>query len=77
MTDAAIHVEDDGAVRHLVLCRPGELNTITPGLREELDFALDAADVDRSVKVVLPASRRQGVLCRVRARLVDGLAGRR
>src|SRR3954471_4776637 len=49
----AIRVEDDGAVRRLVLCRPAELNTITLALRDELDAALDAADQDGSVKVVL------------------------
>jgi enoyl-CoA hydratase len=49
----AIRVEDDGAVRHLVLCRPDELNTITPQLRDELDAALDAAERDPTVKVVL------------------------
>lgn len=49
----AIRIEDDGAVRHLVLCRPEQFNTITPGLRDELDAALDAADQDRSVRVVL------------------------
>ena len=49
----AIRVEDDGAVRHLVLCRPDEYNTITPVLRDELDAALDGADRDDSVRVVL------------------------
>src|SRR5688572_19611183 len=49
----AIRVEDEAGVRHLVLCRPGELNTITLGLRDELDAALDAADRDNSVRVVL------------------------
>ena len=49
----AIRVEDDGAVRRLILCRPSELNTITPVLREELDAALGAADRDASVHVVL------------------------
>jgi len=56
MTDAtspAVRIEDDGAVRHLVLCRPAELNTITPQLRDELAAALDGADRDSSVKVVL------------------------
>ena len=43
----AIRFEDDGAVRHLVLCRAEEFNTITPALRDELDAALDAADRDR------------------------------
>jgi enoyl-CoA hydratase len=49
----AIRVEDEAGVRHLVLCRPDELNTITLGLRDELDAALDAADRDNSVRVVL------------------------
>lgn len=49
----ALRVEDHGAVRHLVLCRPDELNTITLGLRDELDAELDAADADNSVRVVL------------------------
>jgi enoyl-CoA hydratase len=50
----AIRVEDDGqGVRHLVLCRAAAFNTITPVLRDELDGALDAADHDHAVKVVL------------------------
>lgn len=49
----AIRIEDDGAVRHLVLCRPEAYNTITVELRDELGAALDAADTDRGVKVVL------------------------
>jgi enoyl-CoA hydratase len=50
---SAIRIEDEGAVRRLVLCRAAEFNTITPQLRDELDAALDAADRDRDVKVVL------------------------
>ncbi len=49
----AIRVEDDGAVRHLVLCRPDEFNTITIELRNELDAALDEADASNAVRVVL------------------------
>jgi enoyl-CoA hydratase len=49
----AIRLEDDGAVRRLVLCRPSDYNTITPTLRDELAEALDGADRDRGVKVVL------------------------
>jgi enoyl-CoA hydratase len=49
----AIRVEDDGAVRHLVLCRPDEYNTITLELRDELRSTLDAADADANVRVVL------------------------
>jgi len=52
----AIRVEDDGAVRRLVLCRPDEFNTITPQLRDELDAALDGAERDPGVKVVLVAA---------------------
>jgi enoyl-CoA hydratase len=49
----AIRVDDDGAVRHLVLCRPDEYNTITPELRDELVTTLTDADRDPSVRVVL------------------------
>ncbi|GMQ93829.1 MAG: crotonase/enoyl-CoA hydratase family protein [Acidimicrobiia bacterium] len=49
----AIRVEDDGAVRHLVLCRPEEYNTITPEFRDELGVALDEADESDAVKVVI------------------------
>lgn len=49
----AIRIEDEGAVRRLVLCRPDEFNTITTELRDELGQALDDADRDRAVKVVL------------------------
>ncbi len=49
----AIRVEDDGTVRRLVLCRPEAYNTITPQLRDELDDALDRADRDPEVRVVL------------------------
>jgi enoyl-CoA hydratase len=51
--EPAIRISDEGAVRRLVLCRPDELNTITPQLRDELDAALDAADRDPAVRVVL------------------------
>jgi enoyl-CoA hydratase len=49
----AIRIDDDGSVRRLTLCRPGEYNTITDELRDELDAALEAADADNRVKVVL------------------------
>ena len=49
----AIRVEDAAGVRHLILCRASEYNTITPQLRDELDAALDAAESDHRVKVVL------------------------
>ncbi|CAN5486105.1 crotonase/enoyl-CoA hydratase family protein [soil metagenome] len=53
MRAPAIRTEDDGRVRRLVLCRAEQLNTITPQLRDELDAALDRADGDPSVNVVL------------------------
>jgi enoyl-CoA hydratase len=53
---SAIRIEDYGAVRKLVFCRPDEFNTITPQLRDELDAALDDAERDATVKVVLLAA---------------------
>lgn len=53
MAGRAVRVEDDGAVRSLVLCRPAEFNTITPQLRDELGAALDDADREHEVRVVL------------------------
>jgi enoyl-CoA hydratase len=49
----AIRIDDEDGVRQLVLCRPDEYNTITVALRDELDAALEQADRDRNVKVVL------------------------
>jgi enoyl-CoA hydratase len=40
-------------VRHIVLSRAAEYNTITPRLRDELARAIDAADADRDVRVIL------------------------
>lgn len=45
--------ETRNGVRHLVLCRAAEYNTITPALRDELAAAIDAADADADVRVVL------------------------
>lgn len=45
--------ETRNGVRHLVLCRAAEYNTITPALRDELAAAIDAADEDRDVHVLL------------------------
>ena len=53
MPERAIRTEDEGAVRRLVLCRPDEYNTITPQLRDDLARALDDAEGDPSVRVVL------------------------
>jgi enoyl-CoA hydratase len=49
----ALRAETTGGVRELVLCRPEAYNTITLALRDELAAALDEADADASVKVIL------------------------
>ena len=49
----AVRTETDAGVRSVVLCRPEEYNTITPELRDELAAAVDDADADRDVRVIL------------------------
>jgi enoyl-CoA hydratase len=56
----ALRTEDHGAVRELVLCRPDHLNAITPQLRDELMAALDDADRDDGVRVVLVRAEGRG-----------------
>jgi enoyl-CoA hydratase len=53
MSELAVRVSDEGPVRRLTLCRPDAYNTITPQLRDELGTALDAAQRDRGVRVIL------------------------
>lgn len=48
-----ITVTDSDGVRRMTLCRPEAYNTITPTLRDELRDAIDSAQHDRSVKVLL------------------------
>jgi len=48
-----LRTETEAGVRSLVLCRPNEYNTITPELRDELAAAIDAADADPEVHVIL------------------------
>ena len=48
-----LRTETDAGVGSIVLCRPGEYNTITPRLRDELVAAVDAADADPAVRVIL------------------------
>lgn len=50
---STLRAETRNGVRHLVLCRAAEYNTITPALRDELATAIDAADEDREVRVIL------------------------
>ena len=53
MPKPAIRIETNRGVRHLILCRAEEYNTITPQLRDELSAAIDAADTEHSVGVIL------------------------
>lgn len=53
MTGPAVRTETGDGVRSIVLCRPSEYNTITPALADELAGALDEADADHDVRVVL------------------------
>jgi len=48
-----LRTETEAGVRSIVLCRPAEYNTITPELRDELAAAIDAADSDPDVHVIL------------------------
>lgn len=48
-----LRTETADAVRHIVLCRPDAYNTITPELRDELAAAVDEANDDEAVRVIL------------------------
>lgn len=48
-----LRLETANGVAHIVLSRAAEYNTITPQLRDELGAAIDAADADRDVRVIL------------------------
>jgi enoyl-CoA hydratase len=48
-----LRTETRAGVRHIVLTRAAEYNTITPALRDELAAAIDAADDDPAVHVIL------------------------
>jgi enoyl-CoA hydratase len=48
-----IRIETVDRVRQIVLCRAEAYNTITPRLRDELSAAIDAADADPEVRVIL------------------------
>jgi len=53
MSNSAVRTETRSGVRHLILCRAEAYNTITPQLRDELSSAIDAADADHEVHVIL------------------------
>src|SRR5947208_13960495 len=48
-----LRTETADGVRSIVLCRAGEYNTVTPEVRDELAEAIDEADADRDVHVIL------------------------
>ena len=48
-----LRTETAAGVRHIVLSRGESYNTITPELRDELAAAIDDADADRAVRVIL------------------------
>jgi enoyl-CoA hydratase len=48
-----LRLETQDGVRSIVLCRAPEYNTITPQLRDELAQAIDDADADPDVRVML------------------------
>ena len=48
-----LRTETTAGVRHVVLTRAAEYNTITPALRDELAAAIDSADDDPAVRVIL------------------------
>lgn len=49
----SVRTETEAGVRSIIFCRPNEYNTITPALRDELGTAIDEADVDPGVRVML------------------------
>jgi enoyl-CoA hydratase len=48
-----LRTETEAGVRSIVLCRAAQYNTITPLFRDELDAAIEEADRDRDVRVIL------------------------
>ena len=48
-----LRIETQDRVRSIWLARPDAYNTITPRLRDELAHAVDSADLDRDVGVIL------------------------
>ncbi len=49
----SVRTETEAGVRSIILCRPDEYNTITPALRDELAAAIDEADADPNIRVML------------------------
>ena len=53
MEGTTLRTETEAGVRSIVLTRAAEYNTITPALRDELAAAIDEAEADDEVRVVL------------------------
>ena len=53
MSYETIRTETDGHVRHIVLARPKAFNAITATFRDELEQAINAAEEDKSIRVIL------------------------
>lgn len=49
----SVKAETKAGVRSIIFCRPDEYNTITPQFRDELSAAIDEADADQDVKMIL------------------------
>ncbi len=52
-TSLSVRTETQAGVRSIILSRPAQYNTITPELRDELAAAIDEADIDPGVRVML------------------------
>jgi len=55
-TSLSVRTETEASVRSIILCRPDKYNAITPALRDELAAAIDEADADPDVRVILLAA---------------------
>ena len=55
-TTPSVRTETEAGVRSIILCRPEQYNTITPAFRDELAAAIDEADADPNVRVILLAA---------------------
>lgn len=55
-TAPSVRTETEAGVCSIILCRPDRYNAITPALRDELAAAIDEADADPDVRVILLAA---------------------
>ncbi len=71
---SAVRVERDGAVTHLVLDRPEQLNAISPELLRDLDAACDAIERDPDVRAVTITGAGRAFCAGADLRVVEELA---